>query len=78
MKKFWRLRDDRGDPLYVDSEQVVAVYLSGSEDEGAEAGQVRIFLKTSATYFTLDDASGLQVLEHFERTSVAPGGSESC
>jgi hypothetical protein len=76
--RFWRLRDDHGDPLYIDPAEIAVVYLSGrDEDAGAEAGQVRVLLKTSATYFSLDDASGLQVLEYFERTSAAPGESES-
>ncbi|HEY0171155.1 MAG TPA: hypothetical protein VGB98_09030 [Pyrinomonadaceae bacterium] len=74
--KFWRLRDDHGDPLYIDPADISAVYLSGPEEKSdAPAGQVRVALKGSSGYFALDDASGLQVLEHFEGTSVAPGDS---
>lgn len=72
--KFWRLRDSQGDPLYLDPARIVAVYLSGSEDgeTSEERGQVRILLDRGS-YFTLDDGSGLQVLEYFERNSAAPG-----
>jgi hypothetical protein len=71
---FWRLRDNDGDPLYLDPERIVAVYLSNPDAEsGDEGGKVLVLLKDSGTYFTLDESSGLQVLEHFQLTSVVPG-----
>ena len=74
--KFWRLRDYAGDPLYLDPGQIAAVYLSEENEEtGTKGGRVCVNLKGTGGYFTLDDGSGLQVLEHFERNSAAPGDS---
>lgn len=72
--KFWRLRDSTGEVLYIDPTEIAVVYISErNETAGAEAGRVRVLLKSTGSYFSLDDGSGLQVLEYFERTSVPPG-----
>lgn len=55
--------------------EIAAVYLSGDEEE-VEGGQVRILLG-AGSYFTLDEGSGLQVLEYFQRHSTAPGAKRS-